>query len=126
MLADLLGGASDPLRAAGEEGDSRAARLPQLKPHDRQAWQLATLHGMTQGKVATELNGEHGTTYTQGQVSKMIARAKAHAEASGLAEKLSGRIDRPRTIDPGRLELGARTDKRKPRPSDLTRADDDQ
>lgn len=107
------------------DADAPASRLPKLKAHDRQAWQLATLHGMTQDKVAAELNRVHGTTYTQGQVSRMIARAKAHAEANGLTEKVAGPIDRPRTVDPGRLELGARVDKRKPRPSDMARANDD-
>lgn len=101
------------------------AKLPKITPCDRQAWQLATLHGMTQDKVAAALNREHGTTYTQGQVSRMIARAKAHADANGLAEKVAGPIDRPRTVDPGRLDLGERVDKRKPRPSDMARANDD-
>jgi hypothetical protein len=110
---------------ARDADDAPAAKLPELKAHDRQAWQLATLHGMTQDKVAAALNKEHGTTYTQGQVSRMIARAKAHADANGLAKKVAGPIDRPRTVDPGRLELGARIDKRKPRPSDMSRANDD-
>lgn len=110
---------------ARDDDDAPAAKLPELKAHDRQAWQLATLHGMTQDKVAAALNKEHGTTYTQGQVSRMIARTKAHADANGLAEKVAGPIDRPRTVDPGRLELGARVDKRKPRPSDMARANDD-
>lgn len=105
--------------------DRQKDELPALKPHDRQAWQLATLYGMTQDKVGAALNQEHGTMYTQGQVSRMIARVKAHADANGLAEKVAGPIDRPRTVDPGRLELGARVDKRKPRPSDMTRANDD-
>jgi hypothetical protein len=102
-----------------------AAKLPKLKAHDRQAWQLATINGVTQETVAELLNREHGTTYTQGQVSRMIARAKAHADANGLTEKLSGRIARPRTVDPARLELGARVDHRRPRPSDMDRAYDD-
>lgn len=80
---------------------------------------------MTQAKVATALNEEHGTTYTQGQVSRMIDRAKQHAEANGLADKVGRKADRPSTVDPRRLELGARTDKRKPRPSDTARADED-
>lgn len=105
--------------------DAPKARLPDLKAHDRQAWQLATLHGMTQAKVAAALNKEYGTTYTQGQVSRMIARAKAHADTSGLTEKVAGAKDRPRTVDPAQLELGARVDKRKPRPSDMARANDD-
>lgn len=110
---------------ARDADDAPAAKLPGLKAHDRQAWQLATLHGMTQVKVAVALNTEHGTNYTQGQVSRMIARAKTHADANGLAEKVAGPINRPRTVDPRRLELGARVDKRKPRPSDMARASDD-
>ncbi len=105
--------------------DNRRVRLPELKVHDRQAWQLSIIHGMSQERIAAALNKEYGTTYTQGQVSRMITRAKAHASASGLAEKLTEPIDRPRTVDPGRLELGARIDKRKPRPSDKARANDD-
>ena len=101
------------------------AKLPELKRHDLQAWQLSMLHGMTQSKVAAALNKEHGTTYAQGHVSRMIHRAKAHADANGLAEKVAGPIERPRTVDPGRLELGARVDKRKPRPSDMARVNDD-
>lgn len=111
---------------SGESNDDTPKKvLGRLKAHDRQAWQLATLHRMTQDKVALALNKEHGTTYTQGQVSRMIARAKAHADANGLTEKVAGSIVRPRTVDPGRLELGARVDKRKPRPSDMTRVNDD-
>lgn len=100
-------------------------KLQKLQVHDRQAWQLATLQGMTQAKVAAALNREHGTSYTQGQVSRMIDRVKAHADANGLSEKIEGPIKRPRTVDPGKLELGARVDKRKPRPSDMSRSNDD-
>jgi hypothetical protein len=121
---ERVAGAIESLRARNDD-EAPAAKLPELKAHDRQAWQLATLHGMIQDKVAAALNKEHGTTYTQGQVSRMIARAKAHARANGLAEKVAGPIDRPRAVDPGRLELGARVDKRAPRPSDLTRSGDE-
>lgn len=121
---ERVAGAIESL-GARDDDDAPAAKIPELKAHDRQAWQLATLHGMTQEKVAMALNKEHGTTYTQGQVSRMIARAKAHAEVNGLAEKVAGPIDRPRAVDPGRLELGERVDKRKPRPSDMARANDD-
>lgn len=116
--------AVEAMNARDDDG-TPAAKLPELKTHDRQAWQLSLLHGMTQEKVAEALNKEHGTTYTQGQVSRMIARIKAHADASGLSEKVAGPIDRPQTVDPGILELGPRVDKRKPRPSDMDRANDD-
>jgi hypothetical protein len=114
------------INAVGEDDDGATSpKLPQLQAHDRQAWQLSLLHDMTQQKIAEALNNEHGTTYTQGQVSRMIARAKANADASGLSEKVAGRIDRPLAVDPERLELGKRVDKRKPRPSDTARVNDD-
>lgn len=110
---------------SGSNEEAEASQTPKRKlsalgPHDRQAWQLYTLHGMTQQKVADALNNEHRTDYTQGHVSRMIARVMAHAEANGLAEKLPKRATRAQTIDPARLELGRRTDPRKPRPSDLS------
>jgi hypothetical protein len=101
------------------------AELPALRPHDRQAWQLSLLHGVTQQAIADKLNEEHGTTYTQGQVSRMINRAKRHADASGLADKVPKPTDRERSLDPTKLNLGRRIDKRAPRPSDLARAEED-
>ncbi|TWT43953.1 hypothetical protein RAS1_03570 [Phycisphaerae bacterium RAS1] len=100
-------------------------RLPNLMQHDKQAWQLSLLHGMTQEKVAEQLSREHGKKYTQGEVSRMIRRAKQHAEASGLAAMVTGKAERPKTVDPAALELGRRVDRRKPRPSDLARAEND-
>ncbi len=129
LSPDLAEQLLDELEAftATHEMPRKAKRLPELLAHDRQAWQLATLHGMTQGKVAAFLNKEHGTRYTQGQVSRMIARAQAHAEANGLANKIEQPRARPRmiTMDPRRLGLGPRTDTRKPRPSDLDGTDED-
>lgn len=113
------------LAACEDEAESRRTRLPKLAKHDLQAWQLAMLHGRTQVKVADTLNKEHGTQYTQGQVSRMIGRAKAHADANGLSEMVGNRkAAPPRVVDPGRLDLGARTDKRRPRPSDAAEAED--
>lgn len=126
------GGDDDPIQTDINRNDAAGARdddagsnrkpLPKLKPHDRQAYQLSIMHGMTQTNVAAMLNREHGTKYSQGCVSKMIARAKRHADASGLSEHLPKPASRPRTVDPDRLELGPRADRRKPRPSDTARA----
>lgn len=109
-------------------GDREAAaspKLPNLKPHDRKAWQLVFVSGMTQTQAAKALNREYGTFYTQGCVSRMITRAKKHAQASGAADLLPKKVDRPKTVDPGRLEVGARTDRRKPRPSDTAGGNED-
>jgi hypothetical protein len=87
-------------------------KLPQLGAHDREAYQLWTLHGWKQQAIADELNKRHGTTYGQGQISRMIARAKRHAEASGLAEHIPDPAKPAKAIDPSRLEIGRRTDHR--------------
>jgi hypothetical protein len=108
-----------------QKGNGRSDKLPKLKAHDRQAWQLWKLAGKDQTEVACLLNKEHGTTYTQGQVSRMCTRFQRYIDAGGIAEDLPDPAKRSRTVDPGRLELGARVDPRKPRPSDMARANDD-
>ncbi len=85
-------------------------RLPHLRPHDRLAYQLSLVHGMSQTRVAEELNREHGTNYCQGNISRMVSRAKAHADASGLTEHLPTRGKAADSIDPAKIDLGSRTD----------------
>ena len=69
--------ARDELRAVAAMGtaigptgptQARASKLPELKPHDRQAWQLSNMHGKTQSDVAAALNNQYGTIYTQGHI----------------------------------------------------------
>ncbi len=118
LLADL---ARDGLPAT-EECDSgkladgqrkpQAGKLPVLQPHDKKAHQLSLLDGWKQQRIVDELNKEYGTTYSQGQVSRMIKRAKEHAKASGLSALIPEPAKPPKTINPRRLELGQRTDHR--------------
>lgn len=98
-------------RAPATTRDS-CKKLPSLGPHDRQAYQLSLLSGLTQQRIAEELNKQHGTTYGQGSVSRMIARAKRHAEASGLDDLIPEPPKAAQSIDPNRLEIGRRTDHR--------------
>lgn len=85
-------------------------KLPKLKKHDKQAWQLSILDGMTQEKVADMLNSEHGETYRQGQISRMIARAKKHAEASKLSDLIPETPKPATSFDPAVMDMGKRTD----------------
>jgi hypothetical protein len=55
-----------------------------IQKHDMQAYQLWQFAGMPQAKIAAKLNEEHGTMYSQGQVSKMIRRACVHMKATGM------------------------------------------
>lgn len=98
-------------RQPHEDPPPIAARLPRLGPHDTQAYQLYAF-GKRQREIAQILNEQHHTQCGQGQVSRMIKRAKAHAEASGLANLIPEPAKPARSIDPARLELGARTDHR--------------
>lgn len=101
-----------PTRTTGQGESSPSVGLPNLKKYDRQAYQLSLMHGMTQDKIAEILNREHGLSIKQGQVSRMIARAKRHANASGLTELIPTTAQREKAVDPSRLELGKRTDGR--------------
>lgn len=100
---------------ARDDDDAPAATLPELGPRDREAWQASLVAGMTQGKIADAMNNAHpGENWTQPRVSEAIKRAKAHAEASGLADKVSAtRSQAPaRTLDPAAADSGQRTDGR--------------
>lgn len=112
--------------AKGLAGDKvPVAKLPKLGPHDRQAWQLWKLAGKDQAEVARLLNNEHGLILRQGQVSRMCVRFQKYIDAGGVAGDLPKPARRARVVDPARTELGAREDKRTPRPSDMARANDD-
>ena len=90
-------------------------RMPELQKHDTLAWKLSLLDGYTQTKIAEQLTAQFGEIYSQGQVSRMISRAKQHANRSGLSEHL----EKPKSLniiltDPSKIDMGSRTDKRKP------------
>ena len=82
-----------------------------LGSHDMLAYRLWQLAGMRQVDIAIRLNGELGTTYCQGQISRMIRRACVHMRNAGIPI-VSEHAGRVRTIDPHLLDLGARTDGR--------------
>lgn len=101
--------------SARDDDHPPAANLPDLGPRDREAWQASLVAGMTQGKIADALNKAHpGENWTQPRVSEAIKRAKVHAEASGLADKVSAARSRApaRTLDPAVADDGQRTDGR--------------
>ena len=100
---------------ARDDVDKSAAKLPELKARDTEAWQASLVAGMTQAKIADLLNQQYpGENWTQPRVSEAIKRAKAHAEASGLADKVSAARSRApaRTLDPAAADDGQRTDGR--------------
>ena len=90
----------------------RSRTLPELQEYDRQAYQLYYFVFGNQQRVADELTKQHHRPFTQGQVSRMIARVKKQAAASGLT--LPEPAKREKAMDPAKLELGQRTDHRTP------------
>lgn len=99
--------------------------MPELQVYDRQAWTLWRLGGKNQTEVAELLSRKHGVLLGQGQVSKMCKRFQAYIDAGGVTDDLPKPSKRVRATDPERLELGPRTDPRKPRPSDLGALEND-
>ena len=100
---------------ARDDDDDPPATLPELNARDTEAWQASLVAGMTQAKIADALNRKYpGENWTQPRVSEAIKRAKAHAEASGLADKVSAARSRApaRTLDPAAADDGQRTDGR--------------
>lgn len=99
-------------RAASTPANDRDMGLPKLGPHDRQAYQLWTLQGWTQQQIADELNRQHGTTYSQGRISRMIKRAQIHWKTSGLSDLIPDPPKPAKPMDPAKLDMGRRTDGR--------------
>ena len=112
---------SQPLRSGVDAG---VTSLPPVQRHDRKAYKLWMLD-WTQVSIAKALNNEYGTTYKQGQVSRMIRRAKAHADASGLSDHIPDPAKPAKSMDPAKLGLGARTDRRPPRQQPKRESDSD-
>jgi hypothetical protein len=100
---------------ATKAGERKRPKLPKLGPHDMQAWQLSVLQGWKQQRIADELNAEHGTTYVQWRVSRMIKNAQLHADASRIAELIPPKAAPAKTINPAKLDLGKRVDGLTPR-----------
>lgn len=101
---------------ARDDDDTPAVKLPKLKPRDMQVWQVYQLL-RNQTKVAERMNQEYpDDKWEQPRVSEAIKRAKAHVEASGLADKVSAAKSRApaRTFDPSDANMGQRTDGRSP------------
>lgn len=106
----------------GTASVEKAKSLSKPKPWAMEAWRAHQM-GMTMYQIATELSEKYGDKYgkiSQPRVSEQISKARAHAEASGLAELASQVLPKPdaeppaRTLDPMVVEQGRRTDGRSP------------
>ena len=103
--------AGDPA-GPGRGGSRTPARVPVPSQRDMEAFNLSVLLGRKQADIAETLNGQHGTTYSQGQVSRMIRRARRYIEATGLPIPTGPKGGAAKSVDPHVLDLGRRTDGR--------------
>lgn len=108
--------AVEPANQAMDGGTAPPApsgELPPIGLHDLEAYDLHySPPGLKQQAVAAALNRKYFTNYGQGQISRMLARARRYRRAQGLpvAGRQPGRG--ARAVDPARLDLGERTDGR--------------
>jgi len=106
----------------GQQSDYNGPEVPgettAIPPHghlsdsqkrDLEAYKLCEHDGVKQSQVAVQLNAKYHAMYSQGQVSKMIRRARAHLRAMGL-QPTSKRAKPVQFVDPAALEMGSRTD----------------
>jgi hypothetical protein len=93
---------------AAELEPQSAGSVPKPREHDCQAWKLRESGlASTQREIAEALNREHRTKYSQGQVSKMLARYEEWLTAHAPKAAESAPVAVPtRTVDPSKLELG--------------------
>jgi len=110
-------GADTPVQPASPASDEVTTSMQRdchssLQKHDMEAYRLREFFGLKQSAVADKLNAEHHTTYSQGQVSRMISRARVHVRAMGL-QPAPRHVTAAKSVDPARLDMGPRTDKRR-------------
>lgn len=91
---------------------------------ERAAWKLSIGFKTTQTSIAKVLAKQFRTEVSQAKVSRMLAKVRRLMQASGLPHDDHHPAKRANVVDPSRLNMGKRTDKRRPRPSDMN-ADDD-
>lgn len=110
----------------GEQGspvqDAKGIGRPAKIPTDRafMAYKLHKLMGMTQIQTARRMT-EEGVPIAQGTVSIYTREVNKFLANGGILPALDQ--DRPtvESVDPNVLDMGKRTDPRKPRPSDVQR-----
>lgn len=114
-LVEALSGCSDTLGdflASHEVGSHRGEKkLPALRPHDMDMWRASQVAGKSQTEIAAMFSVKLGIKVKQPRVSEAIARAQAHAEASGAATLVDSVLKKPGrcvSLDPRSLDIGLR------------------
>lgn len=92
-----------------------------LLPRQERALRALTIwlaRGLTQKEIARMLTDEYGVPCDQGTVSRLLREAK-ELDAGKVALAMAGpKARRERSVEPRRLDLGPRTDGRKPHRKD--------
>lgn len=93
-------------------------------PHAIQAYRLSFMLGRTQQAIADLMTCELGRPVCQGMVSRWLAAVREYVQAGGILPNSANlpptqHHNREIPVDPSTIDLGARQDRRRPRPSDL-------
>lgn len=130
-LAETMKKAEDDTKPdkfiASEQGTPPAPTLSRRKVPSKvacQAFRIHKLAGFSQQITADQLTQAFKRPIDQGMVSRWVNQVAEFVEAGGVLTPIEDCRPKVVTGDPSRLDLGARTDPRKARPSDIRRQDD--
>ena len=109
-----------------ESGSPKSAKIKLPSEKAMKAWRLRALQGINdQTELAIAMTKE-GVPATQGQVSKWLKEAEEYLEAGGVFPKLESLNQKPDTVDPKVIDMGARQDGLTPRQRQRRRPDSDE
>ena len=100
---------SSATKAEPDEENNGKIKTPSTRPPGKafQAWQIRELVGISkQGEIADTMT-KQGVPATQGQVSKWLAAVEEWRTAGGLMPEVGTLNDKPQSVDPDILDLGA-------------------
>jgi hypothetical protein len=100
-----------------KDGGNVAPKTPKLPEPPKAAWLAYYVRhtvGITKQTEIAETMTEQGTPATQGQVSKWLKAVDAWLEAGGIRQTIEQLHEQPKSIDPAKLDMGARQDGRTP------------
>ena len=121
---ELANNTRDGTASEDAETDDTPATDAKLQQPSKEAiatYRFYTLAGKTQQEAADILTKEFKKPISQGQVSKWVKQTGEWVERGNVLPNPDTPPVKTYSVDPSKLDLGARVDPRKPRPQDLER-----
>lgn len=116
---NIAGGlGAEPTSSDIADGPGDAVKLKQPPEDALACYRSWVATGLRQLELADVLTNELKRPVSQGQVSRWIRQVRKWLEAGNVLPALNASpITKPIAMDPDRIDLGRRIDKRRPRPS---------